>query len=185
MRGWEGQWWHLGQRVPEDRTDVNNRKPRPPASVRCALRQPFQLHVSWRLDLYAPKTCWVAGLYVNFTRIWLTYTSASPQRSGLSSRRKVIQNVLSPRLSRSRLCLWSALDLLISARVFSTFQSLRSRSLLRYFFLPIPKKCEILLHFFTQYGKIKYSSLIFGDTDSQFRTLNSPNPKSIEKFFFN
>lgn len=53
------------------------------------------------------------------------------------------------------------------------------------FFLPIPKKCEILLHFFTQYGKIKYSSLIFGDTDSRFRTLNSPNPKSIEKFFFN
>ena len=110
MRGWEGQWRHLGQRVPEDRTDVNNRKPSPPASVRCALRQPFQLHVSWRLDLYAPKTCWVAGLYVNFTRIWLTYTSASPQRSGLSSRRKVIQNVLSlplPEPAVSLVCLES------------------------------------------------------------------------------
>ena len=81
------------------------------------------------------------------------------------------QNVLSPHFSRKPAV---SLDCLGSVDFSQSFQhvSVSQEPVFAeiFFFLPIPKKCEILLHFFTQYGKIKYSSLIFGDTDSQFRT---------------
>lgn len=110
----------------------------------------FQLRVSCRLDLCAPKTCWVAGLYVNFTRIRLKYTSASPQRSRLSSRRKVTQNVVSRHFSRKPAV---SLDCLGSVDFSQSFQhvSVSQEPVfgeIFFFFLPIPKKCEILLHFF-------------------------------------
>ena len=97
----------------------------------------------------------------------------------------MIQNVLSPRFSRKpavSLVCFGSVDFSQSFQHVSVSQEPVFAEI---FLKSIPKKCEILLHFFTQYGKIKYSSLIFGDTDSQFRNLNSPNLKSIEKFFFN
>lgn len=127
---------------------------RRPGMVRWALCQPFQLHISWRLALYAPKTCWVAGLYVNFTRdLTPRILQPLPQRSRFHPGEKWFKTCCPRASPEAWLYLWSALDLLISARVFSTFPVSQEPVFAEIFLKSIPKKCEILLHFFTQYGE--------------------------------
>lgn len=53
-----------------------------------SLCQLLVLDSSWRLDLCAAKTCCIAGLCVNFPRLWLTYSAACPQSTLVPPTRK-------------------------------------------------------------------------------------------------
>lgn len=129
-------------------------------------------------------TCWIAGSWVRFWRLWLRYSSAYSQNTLLPSRRKATQNPLLQCFSRKP----PVSGLHQVCQIPPDFSACLSQSLRSVFaeiiFFSHSIEMWNLPQLFTQSGKFKYSSLIFEDTSSQLRTLKFKNLKSIEKSFF-
>lgn len=164
----------------------HNRKPRQPTCVPCSPCQPLVLDSFVEAGSVCSQdllNCW---LVCEFSKALAhVFFSVSTEHIGSTHKKSDSFRTCSPSVSPgSWLCLWTVSGVLISARLFSMFLSASQQCIFAeiFFFLTILQTCEILPQFFTQSGKFKYSSLIFEDTDSQFRTLKSSNLKSRKKF---